>query len=127
MAVASRSFHPSRIGFGSIRGAPRPAGRIEKSTCAAMPGTVRPIRPMIVPPITREPTLRRRSAAVLRRLTVRIVELAARGGGGRGLRIVAVRLRIVAVGLHRARRALRVIGAPARYQEDTRHRTKPRE
>ena len=35
MAVASSSFQPSRIGFGSIRGAPLPAGRIEKSRCAA--------------------------------------------------------------------------------------------
>ena len=26
-----------------------------------MPGTLGPMRPMIVPPITREPTLRRRS------------------------------------------------------------------
>ncbi len=64
MAVASRSFQPSRIGFGSILGAPRPAGRIEKSTWAAMSGTDRPMRPMIVPPITREPTLRRRSVTL---------------------------------------------------------------
>ena len=65
MAVASSSFQPSRIGFGSIRGAPRPAGRIEKSTCGARFSTVRPTRPMIVPPITRAPLRRRRSVTFL--------------------------------------------------------------
>ena len=33
-AVDSSSFQPSRIGVGSIDGAPRPAGRISNSMCA---------------------------------------------------------------------------------------------
>src|SRR5437588_5716300 len=57
-AVAWSRRHPSRIGLGSIRGAPRPAGRISNSTCGAIvlfdPG---PIRPRIVPAITLDPTL----------------------------------------------------------------------
>ena len=35
MAVVSSSFQPSRIGFGSILGAPRPAGWISKWRCGA--------------------------------------------------------------------------------------------
>jgi hypothetical protein len=60
MAVASRSFQPSRIGLGSIRGAPRPAGRIENESRAAPPEAGRPTRPRTVPPITRAPSRRRR-------------------------------------------------------------------
>ena len=60
MAVASSSFQPSRIGFGSISGAPRPAGRIEKSRRAAPPESGRPTRPSTVPPITCAPLRRRR-------------------------------------------------------------------
>ena len=56
MAVASSSFQPSRMGFGSIVGAPRPAGRIEKSRCAALPSSGTPTRPSTVPPSTRAPT-----------------------------------------------------------------------
>ena len=43
--------------WGRSAGAPRPAGRIEKSTCAARPATVWPTRPITVPPMTREPSL----------------------------------------------------------------------
>ena len=42
MAVASSSFQPSRIGFGSIFGAPLPAGRIEKDSLAAAGGAGAP-------------------------------------------------------------------------------------
>src|SRR4028119_1602386 len=46
MAVDSRSFQPSRIGLGSMRGAPRPAGRISKSTWGASSASGEtPIRP----------------------------------------------------------------------------------
>ena len=62
MAVASSSFQPSRIGLGSIRGAPRPAGRIEKLRCGASfepgPSSTLPIRPRTVPPMTFDPFLR---------------------------------------------------------------------
>ena len=61
MAVASSSFQPSRIGFGSIVGAPRPAGRIEKSRCAALSASGAPTRPSTVPPSTRAPTFSTRS------------------------------------------------------------------
>src|SRR3954453_18720249 len=57
MAVDSSSFQPSRIGFGSTRGAPLPAGRISKSTCVAV-SSVLPMRPRIVPAMTFEPTFR---------------------------------------------------------------------
>ncbi len=60
MAVASSSFQPSSSGFGSIFGAPFPAGRIEKVSRAAPPTAGRPTRPMTVPPITRAPSRRRR-------------------------------------------------------------------
>src|SRR5215218_3351177 len=36
MAVDSSNFQPSRIGFGSILGAPRPAGRISKRRRGAL-------------------------------------------------------------------------------------------
>src|SRR4051794_6106809 len=55
MAVDSSSFQPSRIGFGSTRGAPLPAGRISKRTCVAG-SSVLPMRPRIVPGMTLEPT-----------------------------------------------------------------------
>jgi hypothetical protein len=57
MAVDSSSFQPSRIGFGSIRGAPRPAGRISNMTCGAVFFDTRPMRPSTVPDVTRAPRL----------------------------------------------------------------------
>ena len=61
MAVASSSFQPSRMGFGSIFGAPLPAGRMEKTRRAEPASPVWPTRPSTVPPMTRAPSRRRLS------------------------------------------------------------------
>src|SRR5437588_123797 len=55
MAVDSRSFQPSRIGFGSICGAPLPAGRIWKFRCGPLARSGLPTRPRSVPATTRAP------------------------------------------------------------------------
>src|SRR4051812_27401495 len=61
MAVASSSFQPSRIGFGSIIGAPLPAGRVWKEMWDALVELGEPIRPSTVPPTTCQPFFRRAS------------------------------------------------------------------
>ena len=62
--MVSSSFQPSRIGFGSIVGAPWPVGRIAKLRCGGWaPGW--PTRPITVPPVTFEPTLSGFSVIVL--------------------------------------------------------------
>src|SRR5206468_13058084 len=48
------SFQPSRIGLGSMRGAPRPAGRISNSRWGAS-AVVLPMWPIVVPPRTLAP------------------------------------------------------------------------
>src|SRR4051794_36086755 len=58
MAVASSSFQPSRIGFGSIIGAPLPAGRTWKYMCDALLAVGAPMRPSTVPPTMCEPFFR---------------------------------------------------------------------
>src|ERR1700740_2256908 len=55
MEVFSSATQPSRIGLGSISGAPAPGGRIWKSTCASAPPVELPRRPSTVPAITRTP------------------------------------------------------------------------
>ena len=62
--MASSSFQPSRIGFGSIFGAPRPAGRIAKWTRGATSSTL-PILPSTVPAITCEPSFSCRMSIAL--------------------------------------------------------------
>src|SRR5437763_1112362 len=65
MFVEASSFQPSRIGFGSIFGAPLPAGWISKWTCGACLPVAPPTRPRIVPPITFYPGLSGRRRAWL--------------------------------------------------------------
>ena len=62
-AVDSSSFQPSRIGFGSIFGAPLPAGRISKYTCGARFASVFPTLASTVPATTLEPAFSGRSLA----------------------------------------------------------------
>src|SRR3954464_3184652 len=59
MAVASRSFQPSRIGFGAVKRPPLPAGRTWKYMCDAFVELGAAIRPSTVPPMTCEPFFRR--------------------------------------------------------------------